>query len=118
MCNNTRIETSEKGVQRKTASCTCVVNRRISAMDQRIALEKNSILHFPGMECVIGSCVGKGSNVIAYTGSYRDSQNPSLSHLVLIRELYPYDPEGGISRSVKVSKLFRIRFILALTGYS
>lgn len=72
-------------------------------MDQRIALEKNSILHFPGMECVIGSCVGKGSNVIAYTGSYRDSQNPSLSHLVLIRELYPYDPEGGISRSVKGS---------------
>ena len=70
-------------------------------MDQRIALEKNSILHFPGMECVIGSCVGKGSNVIAYTGSYRDSQNPSLSHLVLIRELYPYDPEGGISRSVR-----------------
>lgn len=68
-------------------------------MDSRTALKKGSILHFPGMECVIDASVGRGSNAIAYTGSYRDQQNPDLSHRVLIRELFPFDPAGGITRA-------------------
>ena len=67
-------------------------------MDLRTPLEKNTVLHFPGMECVIGSCCGRGANIMAYTGRYRDHLDPSLSHLVLIRELFPYDPQGGITR--------------------
>jgi len=68
-------------------------------MDTRIELQKNDRLLFPGMECTIDHSVGRGSNVIAYVGHYRDHQNPSLSHRVLIRELFPYDREGGIWRN-------------------
>ena len=68
-------------------------------MDARIELQKDDRLLFPGMECTIDYYVGRGSNVIAYVGRYRDHQNPSLSHQVLIRELFPYDREGGIWRS-------------------
>ena len=67
-------------------------------MDNRTLLSKNNKLVFPGMECIIEEAVGMGSNVIAYTGRYRDHQNPDLSHRVLIRELFPYDPQGGITR--------------------
>ena len=62
-------------------------------MDTRIELQKNDRLLFPGMECTIDHSIGRGSNVIAYVGHYRDHQNPSLSHRVLIRELFPYDRE-------------------------
>ena len=68
-------------------------------MDTRIELQKNDRLLFPGMECTIDHSVGRGSNVIVYVGHYRDHQNPSLSHRVLIRELFPYDREGGIWRN-------------------
>jgi len=68
-------------------------------MDLRTPLEKNTVLHFPEMECVIGSCCGRGANIMAYTGRYRDHLDPSLSHLVLIRELFPYDPQGRIRRA-------------------
>ena len=67
-------------------------------MDTRVELQKNDRLSFPGMECTIDRSVGRGSNVIVYVGRYRDSQNPELFHRVLIRELFPYDQKGGISR--------------------
>ena len=50
------------------------------------------------MECVIEKTAGRGSNVIAYIGRYADRLNPKLSHSVLIRELFPYDPKGEIRR--------------------
>lgn len=68
-------------------------------MDTRIELQKGDRLLFPGMECTIDHSVGRGSNVIAYVGHYGDHQNPSLAHRVLIRELFPYDRNGGIWRS-------------------
>lgn len=64
--------------------------KRIIVMDMRITLPKGCKLHFPGIECSIDASIGKGSNAIAYTGSYRDHQNPGLSHPVLIRELFPW----------------------------
>ena len=67
-------------------------------MDTRIELQKNDRLLFPGMECTIDHSVGRGSNVIVYVGHYRDHQNPALSHRILIRELFPFDRSGGISR--------------------
>lgn len=67
-------------------------------MDARIELKNNDRLSFPGMECIVERSLGRGSNVIAYVGRYRDHQNPELFHRVLIRELFPYDPKGGIFR--------------------
>ncbi|MDO5132875.1 MAG: hypothetical protein Q4D81_07825, partial [Eubacteriales bacterium] len=67
-------------------------------MDNRIELQKDDRLLFPGMECAIDYSIGRGSNVIAYVGRYRDHHNPSLFHRVLVRELFPYDPDGRISR--------------------
>lgn len=67
-------------------------------MDSRIELKKNDKLPFSGMECTVERCIGRGSNAIVYTGRYRDFQDPAISHRVLIRELFPYDPEGRIYR--------------------
>ena len=67
-------------------------------MDKRQELRKNDILDFPGLPCVIDKAVGRGSNVIVYLGHYRDHQNPDLTHRVLIRELFPYDPQSRIVR--------------------
>ena len=68
-------------------------------MDRRTALNKNDCLAFPGLECVIDAPAGRGSSVLAYTGYYPDREDPRIRHRVLIRELFPYDPSGGILRS-------------------
>ena len=67
-------------------------------MDSRTALKKNERLLFPGMECVIDAPAGRGANVLAYIGHYKDLQHKHLTHTVLIRELFPYDPMGRIFR--------------------
>ena len=67
-------------------------------MDTRTALKKNERLLFPGMECVIDAPAGRGANVLAYIGHYQDLQHKHLTHKVLIRELFPYDPMGRIFR--------------------
>lgn len=67
-------------------------------MDIRIELQENGRLQFQGMECTIEHSVGRGSNVIAYVGYYKDHHFPDLSRRVLIRELFPYDRKGGIWR--------------------
>ena len=68
-------------------------------MDRRTALSKKECLAFPGLECVIDAPAGRGSCVLAYTGYYPDREDPRIRHRVLIRELFPYDPSGGIHRS-------------------
>ena len=68
-------------------------------MDRRSSLNKNDRLAFPGLECVIDAAAGRGSGVLAYTGYYPDREDPRIRHRVLIRELFPYDPSGGIRRS-------------------
>ena len=60
---------------------------------------ENDCLAFPGLECVIDAPAGRGSSVLAYTGYYPDQEDPRIRHRVLIRELFPYDPSGGILRS-------------------
>lgn len=66
-------------------------------MDHRIALEPGIVLDFPGMSCKIKREIGRGSNTIVYEGSYADAVS-ALSHRVLIKELFPFDPNGGIRR--------------------
>ncbi len=67
-------------------------------MDIRKPLEENTILNFPIMPCTIKSLLGKGSNAIAYLGEYPDLQQPTLTHLVLIKELFPFQEEELIYR--------------------
>lgn len=69
-------------------------------MDKRIILEQGTELLFPGMACQIDSFVGKGSNAIVYLGSYPDEQLRGLRHKVLIKELFPYEPQGHIYRDL------------------
>ena len=67
-------------------------------MDRRTLLQNNDHLSFPGLECVIDAPAGRGSSVLAYIGHYRDREDPRILHRVLIRELFPYDATGGITR--------------------
>lgn len=70
-------------------------------MDHRIILEPGTKLMFPGMECRIESFLGKGSNAIVYMGSYPDEQFKDLRHRILIKELFPFHPQGQIYRDAK-----------------
>ena len=67
-------------------------------MDNRILLKPGTRLLFPGMCCTVQSVIGCGSNAIVYLGSYRDHQLPELEHRVLIKELFPFHPEGKVFR--------------------
>ncbi|MDO5346714.1 MAG: hypothetical protein Q4E91_13360, partial [Lachnospiraceae bacterium] len=67
-------------------------------MDERSVLKAGRVLPFPGMECEIDSVVGRGANAVVYLGHYQDQQNKQLSHQVLIKELFPYEPKGLIYR--------------------
>ncbi len=67
-------------------------------MDDRIILERGTMLLFPGMACQIDSFVGKGSNAIVYMGSYPDEQSGNLRHRVLVKELFPFEEHGQIYR--------------------
>lgn len=67
-------------------------------MDNRILLKPGTQLLFPGMCCTVHSVIGCGSNAIVYLGSYQDHQLPELEHRVLIKELFPFYPEGKIFR--------------------
>lgn len=69
-------------------------------MDNRRILEQGTQLFFPAMECTIDSFVGKGSNAIVYIGSYPDEQSKQFKHRVLIKELFPYHPQGQIFRNL------------------
>ena len=67
-------------------------------MDKRKRLEAGTVLPFSGMECEIDSVVGCGANAMVYRGHYRDLQKQELFHQVLIKELFPYEPDGKIYR--------------------
>ena len=67
-------------------------------MDERTALKPGTLLSFPGMDCTVETCVGRGSNAIVYGGSYPDAMTPGQRHHVLIKELFPWDPGGHIFR--------------------
>lgn len=68
-------------------------------MDHRTALQPGYELHLGPTACRIGRCLGKGSNSIVYRASYEDASLPGQLHFVLIKELFPWRPEGGIYRS-------------------
>lgn len=66
-------------------------------MDRRQALPTGVQLAFPGMSCTIGKEIGRGSNAIVYQGYYLDHTSAQQHH-VLIKELFPYAPDGAVRR--------------------
>ena len=72
---------------------------KIGFEDKRTELEQGYVLNFPGMECVVEECIGKGSNALVYLGHYADHQMQDLYHKILIKELFPFDGEDGIFRN-------------------
>ena len=67
-------------------------------MDHRIPLKFHTVLAFAGMPCHIETVTGQGSNAIVYKGWYPDALDPELRHHVLIKELFPFHPQGKIRR--------------------
>lgn len=67
-------------------------------MDHRVPLNARTVLSFEGMACHIEEVIGQGSNAIVYKGWYRDNLDPELRHHVLVKELFPFHPQGGIFR--------------------
>lgn len=67
-------------------------------MDYRKPLDIHTVLAFDGMTCCIEKKIGCGSNAIVYKGWYYDQLNREQRHHVLIKELFPYHPQGKIWR--------------------
>ena len=67
-------------------------------MDHRTVLPVGSALSFPGLDCRIDGCAGRGSNAIVYEASYQDATIGSRRHHILIKELFPFDLQGRVRR--------------------
>lgn len=67
-------------------------------MSQRTLLPKGYELKSENRTYTIEGFVGAGSNSIVYRASYSDSYMPEHRHIVLLKELYPLDQEGRITR--------------------
>ena len=67
-------------------------------MDDRRPLPPEHRLCLGGTTYRIVSHLGRGANALAYRAVYDDAALPDQLHPVLLRELFPWRPEGGIRR--------------------
>lgn len=67
-------------------------------MDDRRPLPPGHRLCLGGTTYRIVSHLGRGANALAYRAVYADAALPDQLHPVLLRELFPWRPEGGIRR--------------------
>lgn len=67
-------------------------------MDYRIRLPEGYRLAGGNQTYVIEKYIGSGSNSIVYQANYEDTLMPEHVHTVLIKELYPLDIHGCITR--------------------
>ena len=67
-------------------------------MDDRRPLPPEHRLCLGGTTYRIVSHLGRGANALAYRAVYADAVLPDQLHPVLLRELFPWRPEGGIRR--------------------
>lgn len=67
-------------------------------MDCRTPLQPGYELHLKGMTLQIEICLGQGANSIVYRAFYEDEAIPGQFHHVLVKELFPWRPDGGIMR--------------------
>ena len=65
-------------------------------MDDRRPLPPEHRLCLGGTTYRIVSHLGRGANALAYRAVYDDAALPDQLHPVLLRELFPWRPEGGI----------------------
>lgn len=68
-------------------------------MDDRAALPAGTSIRLGGTSCRIEAVLGRGANALAYRAVYRDEVQPDQIHRVLMKELFPWRPEGGIARA-------------------
>ena len=68
-------------------------------MDERTALIPGTRLCFPGLTCNIVSEIGRGSNALVYRAWYADHYHGNERHEVMVKELFPLHPGGGIYRA-------------------
>lgn len=67
----------------------------------RSFLAAGHVLILGGTPYVIEDVEGCGNNSILYRAAYEDCLNGGSFHKVLIKELFPYDPKGGIYRNLE-----------------
>lgn len=70
--------------------------------NERSFLSQGAELRLGETTYKIRAFIGAGSNSAAYTATYPDTLSPSLSHNVIIKELFPYDRGNGIYRDDKL----------------
>ena len=68
-------------------------------MDKRISLPEGYQLFHGGKSYTIKKYISAGGNSMVYQAWYEDTLMPEKVHTVLIKELYPYDPLGRITRN-------------------
>lgn len=76
-------------------------------MDKRIVLPAGYQLSSGKNSYTIEKYISAGSNSLIYQAWYQDTLMPESIHTVLIKELYPFDPLGGIYRDEEMN--LRIR---------
>ena len=67
--------------------------------DNRLILPAGYQLIHGGKNYTISGYVSSGGNSVVYEAYYQDTLMPEKVHTVLIKELYPYDPLGRITRN-------------------
>lgn len=67
-------------------------------MDKRIYLPEGYQLTHAGKVYTIRKYISAGGNSVVYEAGYQDTLMPEKNHTVLIKELYPYDSLGRITR--------------------
>lgn len=67
-------------------------------MSQRSFLPKGYTITTKSWTYTIDEYVGAGSNSVVYRAYYYDTFMPDRKHIVLLKELYPFDPQRKITR--------------------
>lgn len=69
-------------------------------MDRRTPLKSGHVLALGGESYTLERLVGFGSNAFVYLAAYQDNLERDKAHTVYIKELFPYHPNGEVSRDV------------------
>lgn len=67
-------------------------------MDVRTALPEGYELTLAGRSYRIAECEGRGASALVYRALYEDTAQPGLLRRVLLKELFPWHPDGAVFR--------------------
>ena len=68
-------------------------------MDHRRILPEGFVLKSKNRSYIIEAYISEGANSIVYQAFYQDELMPEYTHTVLIKELYPFEPQEKIKRN-------------------